>query len=100
MKNNTCSFAGHQKLPARKIKHIIKHLDDEIEKLIQQGVTNFISGGNLGFDQIAASLVIAKMVNHSKYCICALLQNVSRTEQTVRLAQQKELIIINVAKGS
>ncbi|MDR2933651.1 MAG: DUF1273 domain-containing protein, partial [Oscillospiraceae bacterium] len=39
---------------------IIKRLDSEIEKLISQGVTDFISGGAIGFDQMAASLIVAK----------------------------------------
>ena len=60
MKQNTCCFTGHRKLPSGKIKHMIKRLDDALERLIRQGVTDFISGGALGFDQIAASLVIAK----------------------------------------
>jgi len=47
-------------LPPKKIDRIIKRLNDEIDMLIHQGVTNFISGGVLGFDQLAASLIIAK----------------------------------------
>ena len=119
-------------------------------------MTDFISGGALGFDQIAASLIIAKkeigknirlifalpcknqdekwnekqkklyqellpeadeviyiseeyndfcmrkrnnyMVEHSAYCICALLQEKSGTGQTVRYAKKKNLQVINVAK--
>lgn len=39
---------------------MVKRLDREVENLIGLGVTNFISGGALGFDQIAASLIVAK----------------------------------------
>ena len=60
MKKHTCCFAGHRILPQSKIEHIIKRLNDEIDNLYHQGVTDFISGGALGFDQIAASLIIAK----------------------------------------
>ncbi|MDK2812886.1 MAG: hypothetical protein PWQ08_141 [Clostridiales bacterium] len=60
MKEHTCCFTGHRKLPKAKIEQIVINLDYEIETLIQKGVTTFISGGALGFDQIAASLVIAK----------------------------------------
>ncbi len=59
MKEHTCCFTGHRKLPKDKVEQIVKNLDYEIEKLIKQGVTTFISGGALGFDQIAASLIIA-----------------------------------------
>lgn len=57
---NTCCFTGHRRLPADKIEYIVKRLDNEIDILINQGVTEFISGGAVGFDLIAASLVAAK----------------------------------------
>ncbi|WP_250227778.1 SLOG family protein [Anaeropeptidivorans aminofermentans] len=59
-KASTCCFIGHRKLPKEKIEQIIIRLDQEVENLINMGVTDFISGGALGFDQIAASLIIAK----------------------------------------
>ncbi len=55
-----CCFSGHRKLPAEKIEAIVKRLNIEIDRLIAQGVMNFMSGGALGFDQIAASMIIAK----------------------------------------
>ena len=60
MRQNTCCFTGQRHLPQNKIDRIVKRLNDEIDNLCRQGVTNFISGGALGFDQIAASLIIAK----------------------------------------
>jgi len=59
-KRQTCCFTGHRKLPQNKIEKIILNLNCEVENLIAQGVTDFISGGALGFDQLAASLIIAK----------------------------------------
>lgn len=38
------------------------------------------------------------MVEHSAYCICALLQEKSGTGQTVRLVKKKGLTIFNIAK--
>ena len=60
MQENICCFTGHRYLPPEKIEQIVMNLDREIEKLIGDGVTNFISGGALGFDQMAASLILAK----------------------------------------
>lgn len=60
MKEHTCCFTGHRKLPQDKIEKIVLNLAREVDNLIAQGVTDFISGGALGFDQIAASLIIAK----------------------------------------
>lgn len=67
MKEITCCFTGHRQLPANKIAHITKRLDGEINNLIHQGVTTFLSGGALGFDQIAASMVLAK--KETRHCI-------------------------------
>lgn len=155
MYKDTCCFTGHKALPANKINEILINLDREIDKLIAKGVTVFISGGALGFDQIAALLVVAKkemgrniclifalpcknqdalwnekqrnlynsllseadnviyvsesddpfcmkrrnkyIVEHSTFCICALLHEKSGTAQTVRFARKKGLTIINVA---
>lgn len=153
-KEQTCCFTGHRELPKERIEHIVIYLNYEVENLISQGVTDFISGGALGFDQIAASLIIAKkemgrkihlifalpcknqdrlwnaqqrkfycallsesdeivyvsekytddcikrrnkyMVDHSAYCICALMRAFNGTEQTVKYARQKGLKIVNV----
>ncbi len=152
---STCCFTGHRTFQASKIETVIINLNREMDRLIEKGVTSFISGGALGFDQIAASLVIAKkeqgrnvrllfalpcknqdalwnekqkvlyrnllsqadeiiyvseeyeplcmknrnqyMVNHSAYCICALLHQKSGTAQTVRFAHNKGLEVINIA---
>ena len=60
IKATTCCFTGHRKLPEEKIESIIIRLNDEVDRLINQGVTDFMSGGALGFDQIAASLIVSK----------------------------------------
>lgn len=57
---HTCCFSGHRALPLAKIESILLRLNNEVDNLINQGVTNFISGGALGFDQVAASLIITK----------------------------------------
>jgi uncharacterized phage-like protein YoqJ len=59
-KEKTCCFTGHRQLSQKKIEKIVKRLNEEVDRLISQGVTNFISGGGLGFDHITASLIITK----------------------------------------
>ncbi|MGE4214212.1 MAG: SLOG family protein [Anaerotignaceae bacterium] len=60
MNTSACCFTGHRHLPVKNIQRILMNLDREIEKCIAEGVTTFVCGGALGFDQIAASLVITK----------------------------------------
>lgn len=60
MKERTCCFTGHRKLPVNQIGRVVTCLNNEIEHLIQSGVTTFLSGGALGFDQTAAALIASK----------------------------------------
>lgn len=59
-KASTCCFTGHRKLPKEKIEKSIIRLGQEVENLINMEVTDFLPGGALRFDQISASLIIAK----------------------------------------
>ena len=58
MKNQTCCFTGHRKMPLGEIKVISERLREEIIKLIDGGVVYFGAGGALGFDTLAAKTVI------------------------------------------
>ncbi|MCL1882476.1 MAG: DUF1273 domain-containing protein [Defluviitaleaceae bacterium] len=59
-KEKTCCFTGHRQLSQKKVEKIVKRLNEEVDRLISQGVTDFISGGGLGFDHITASLIVTK----------------------------------------
>ncbi len=60
-KMSFCScFSGHRDLPADRQLEIKRVLENVIDKLIEGGCNRFISGGALGFDQLAAQLVIEK----------------------------------------
>ncbi len=89
MKEHTCCFTGHRKLPKEKIEHIIKKLDREVGCLIEQGVTDFISGGAMGFDQIAASLIIAKKETGQKIRLVFALP--CKNQEELWPAEQKKL---------
>lgn len=58
-KIRTCFFTGHRKIANDKLEEIKEYLINNIENLIiNYDVKNFISGGALGFDTIAAETVI------------------------------------------
>lgn len=59
MKNQTCCFTGHRDLPLQKLPQIQKHLEQEVLRLIHQGVRYFGAGGALGFDTLAAMTVLS-----------------------------------------
>lgn len=62
LKNITCCYTGHRNLPKTKIKQIHDLTMQETERLISQGYRRFYTGGALGFDTVAA-IVILKLKN-------------------------------------
>ena len=58
MKNKTCCFAGHRKIPKNDYQLIQARLESKLVYLINEGVTYFKAGGKLGFDTMAALAVL------------------------------------------
>lgn len=57
-RETTCCFSGHRSLPEPDISLLSARLLLHIHMLCEAGVTDFVSGGALGFDQLAAEAVI------------------------------------------
>ncbi len=55
----TCCFTGHRIIDVD-VEQLKQKLSLTIDELILQGATRFISGGALGFDTIAAEVIIEK----------------------------------------
>lgn len=63
--NTACCFTGHRDIPTAEIDTLSKALDYEIERhFTEYGVTDFISGGAIGFDLLAAEAVIRAKKQH------------------------------------
>ena len=60
MDNLTCSFSGHRQIYISHQRILPKILSETIDSLIDSGVKNFQSGGAVGFDLLAARLVMEK----------------------------------------
>jgi len=58
MKDQTCCFTGHRRIPASEYAALDQRLEAEIEALIHQGVRYFGAGGAQGFDTMAALAVL------------------------------------------
>ena len=59
MENKKCFFTGHRILPVRIYDAVYNGTEQACRHLIKQyGVTDFICGGALGFDTLAAQVVI------------------------------------------
>lgn len=58
LKDKRCCFTGHRFISKEHMNIIEKNLPIVIDSLAERGVTEFISGGALGFDMLAAKAVI------------------------------------------
>jgi len=63
-KTSTCCFTGHRHIPFDEYNALDQRLEDEIEKLIRQGVRYFGAGGAQGFDTMAALAVLRLRILH------------------------------------
>ena len=58
MKEKTCCFTGHRQIPSEYLPALSKKLRDTLICYIEQGYRFFGAGGALGFDTIAAQMVL------------------------------------------
>ena len=58
MKEKTCCFTGHRELPEEQLPQLRNALFKVIARLAAQGITRFACGGALGFDTLAAQMVL------------------------------------------
>ncbi|USF26354.1 hypothetical protein N510_001282 [Firmicutes bacterium ASF500] len=58
MREITCCFTGHRKIPPEERAGITDRLERVIVSLYQQGIRAYEAGGALGFDALAAQTVI------------------------------------------
>ena len=56
-KESTCCFTGHRKL-YKPVEELIPPLKAAIDDMYSRGVRNFCCGGALGFDTLAAQMVL------------------------------------------
>lgn len=79
MKERTCCFTGHRKIPSGDIRRLSRRLKEEIEKLIDEGYCYFGAGGALGFDTLAAQTVLELKNEHPNIKLILVLPCVAQT---------------------
>lgn len=69
----TACFTGHRKIPTTHCQHIKNLLNEVIEKLVEQGVIYYETGGALGFDTMAAQAVLRARRSHPQIRLVLVL---------------------------
>lgn len=73
MFTKTCCFTGHRQIPFGKARMMEKRLEKTIADLVDQGYIYFGAGGALGFDTLAAKVVIKARKTHPEIRLILVL---------------------------
>lgn len=60
--NETVAFTGHRSIDPSKLKEIRQELRAKVKALYAQGIRNYLSGMALGFDMLAAEVILSLKV--------------------------------------
>ena len=90
MREKTCCFTGHRKIPEEQYKLVCNKTEVTVEKLIKNGYLNFCAGGALGFDTVAALAVLKlkKRYPDIRLILPCLSQTRGWQEEDIRLYEQ------------
>lgn len=89
MREKTCCFSGHRHIDIKSAYQIKKKLKSDIIYLIENGYCYFGTGGALGFDTIAANVILSLKKKYSKIKLILVLpcetqgENWSQKDQRV-----------------
>lgn len=72
-RSTTCFFTGHRFISNEKMTAVTSAVDGAVEALIDEGFTDFVCGGAVGFDTIAACRVIAAKKRHPQISLILVL---------------------------
>lgn len=79
MKEKTCCFTGHREIPSEAYQLIFNKTEEMVENLIKRGYLYFGAGGALGFDTIAAFVVLKLKERYSNIRLILVLPCRSQT---------------------
>ena len=75
-----CCFTGHRQLPKNEVESITKQIKNAMYELYQNGVDTFIAGGALGFDTLAALIVLKMKTKYPEVKLVLALPCKSQTK--------------------
>ncbi len=81
LKEISCCFTGHRKIPKDKLDQIKQSVRHEIDRAYVRGYRRFLCGGALGFDTLCAQTVIEKKAECSDAMLILVLPCMGQDEQ-------------------
>lgn len=80
IKAKTCCFTGHREIPSRHYSKVFKKTEQAVEEHIKKGYLYFGAGGALGFDTIAAFVVLKLKERYPDIRLILVLPCLSQTK--------------------
>lgn len=81
MENGTCAFTGHRSIAVAHRKSINELIFRAIAYAYKEGCRNFLSGGAVGFDTLAAREVVRFRLSHPDVRLCLVLPCTNQDER-------------------
>lgn len=79
MKDRTCCFTGHRRIPTEKVEKVKVKLKHTITIAVEEGYLYFGTGGALGFDTLAALTVLELKEKYPRIKLILVLPCVNQT---------------------
>ena len=80
-KEKSVCFTGHRNVPQNQMDFVLRGLDASIKLCIDRGYENFIAGGAMGFDTMAACRVIAARKRYGGIRLILALPSRAQTDR-------------------
>lgn len=88
-KKQTCCFSGHREIPKEELPCVAKRLKKTICHFIEIGYRTFCTGGALGFDTIAANVVLGLKGKYPNIKLALILPCLNQTRGWSRVDIQE-----------
>ena len=92
-----CSFTGHRIIAPEKASSLEMLLDRAVEYAYSEGCRTFLCGGALGFDTMAAKIVISKRIKYSDIRLLMVLPCKNQAERWSNRARSMYEYTVSVA---
>ncbi|MBQ7474725.1 MAG: DUF1273 family protein [Clostridia bacterium] len=92
----TCCFTGHRRVPDGDLPALTAEIDILLRRLCERGVKNFICGGAVGFDTVAACRVAVAAKNDPGIRLILFLPC---RDQTVMWKRARDVALYQRLKG-
>lgn len=81
MKEKTCCLTGHRRIPLESFEKISQRLETTLIQLIEKGYLYFGTGGALGFDTLAAKMILELKAKYPQIRLILVLPCLSQSDR-------------------